>query len=108
MSDIELLARVNTALRLRQEIRQREEKEAALAEYQEQLENIIFERTAKLEAALEIIQQELAEKKRTEEALRQNEEKYRTLFETMAQGVVYRDANGRIISPIHPRKRYWD
>ncbi len=33
-----------------------------------------------------------------EEALRKSEEKYRTLFETMAQGVVYQAADGRIIS----------
>jgi len=31
-------------------------------------------------------------------ALRESEEKYRTLYETMAQGVIYRDADGKIIS----------
>ena len=36
--------------------------------------------------------------KRAEEALRESEEKYRTLFETMAQGVVYQAADGRITS----------
>jgi PAS domain-containing protein len=30
--------------------------------------------------------------------LRENEEKYRTLFETMVFGVVYQDINGKIIS----------
>lgn len=42
--------------------------------------------------------EEIAERKRSEEALKQSEEKYRTLFETMTQGVVYQDANGKIIS----------
>ncbi len=32
------------------------------------------------------------------EALRESEEKYRTLFHTMAQGVIYLDASGRIVS----------
>jgi PAS domain S-box-containing protein len=32
------------------------------------------------------------------EALRESEEKYRTLFQTMAQGVVYQDADGKIFS----------
>jgi PAS domain S-box-containing protein len=35
---------------------------------------------------------------KAEEALRQSEQKYRTLFETMAQGVVYQDADGRIFN----------
>ncbi len=36
--------------------------------------------------------------KRDEEALRESEEKYRRLFETMAPGVIYQDADGTISS----------
>jgi PAS domain S-box-containing protein len=43
-------------------------------------------------------QQEIAERKRVERSLRQSEEKYRNLFETMAQGVVYHNAWGKIES----------
>ena len=37
-------------------------------------------------------------RKRAEEALRESENKHRVLFETMAQGAVYQDADGMIIS----------
>jgi PAS domain S-box-containing protein len=38
------------------------------------------------------------EPEQIEEKLRQSEERYRMLFETMAHGVVYQDADGKIIS----------
>jgi PAS domain S-box-containing protein len=38
-----------------------------------------------------------AQKKKTDEVLIESEEKHRLLFKTMAQGVVYQDANGRIM-----------
>jgi|GEM_PF-1386707 len=41
---------------------------------------------------------DVTEQKRAEQALAQSEEKHRALFETMAQGVVYQDAAGQIIS----------
>src|SRR5512137_2426730 len=58
-----------------------------------------------LVAELEALRRRVAElealnagRQPAEEALRENEEKYRTLFETMVQGVVYQDAEGRITS----------
>jgi PAS domain S-box-containing protein len=41
---------------------------------------------------------DITERKNAEEYLKINEEKYRTLFDTMMQGVVYHDSEGRIIS----------
>jgi diguanylate cyclase (GGDEF)-like protein/PAS domain S-box-containing protein len=42
--------------------------------------------------------QDVSERKRMEGVLRSSEERYRRLFETVAQGVVYQDATGRITS----------
>jgi PAS domain S-box-containing protein len=41
---------------------------------------------------------DITDRKIAEEALRESEEKHRTLFETMTQGVVYQDVDGNIIS----------
>jgi PAS domain-containing protein len=46
----------------------------------------------------EVAIDEIIERKRSEEALQESEERYRTMFETMAQGAVYQDAEGRIIT----------
>jgi PAS domain S-box-containing protein len=48
---------------------------------------------------------DITELKLTEEALRENEEKFRILFETMVHGVVYQDAEGHIISANHAAEK---
>jgi PAS domain S-box-containing protein len=62
-----------------------------------------------VEGHLQLIEQEgarlflaiiidITERKRAEKELTLSEEKYRTLYETMAQGVIYHDESGKIIS----------
>lgn len=41
---------------------------------------------------------QVVERRRAEESLRQNEETFRALFDTLIQGVIFQDASGRIIS----------
>lgn len=47
---------------------------------------------------LVIMHEDITGWKQAEEALRRQEEQYRSLFFTMAQGVVYQDSEGRVIS----------
>jgi PAS domain S-box-containing protein len=50
------------------------------------------------ESGLAVFFRIVTERKLAEEALRESEERHRALFEEMAQGVVYQDAEGRITS----------
>ena len=47
---------------------------------------------------LAIFVEDISERKRAEEQIAQSEQHYRLLFETMPQGVVYQDTDGKIIS----------
>jgi PAS domain S-box-containing protein len=44
------------------------------------------------------VARDITQDRRLQDALRKSEAKYRSLFETMNQGVVYQDADGRIVS----------
>ncbi|MBN1691980.1 MAG: PAS domain S-box protein [Dehalococcoidales bacterium] len=52
----------------------------------------------KEEPCLISIASDITERNQAEEALEESETRFRTLFETMAQGVVYQEADGKIIS----------
>lgn len=63
----------------------------------------LAEERAALDALTSMLQADL-ERRHASEALQHSEERYRTLFETMAQGVIYQDTRGRIID-INPAAR---
>ncbi|MFB3763721.1 MAG: PAS domain S-box protein [Methanotrichaceae archaeon] len=62
------------------------------------LEQMVQERTAELQMMNAALRKEIAERKTAEESLRQSEQQYRLLFETMEQGVIYQDADGKVFS----------
>ncbi len=45
-----------------------------------------------------VVVKDISVRKTAEEGLKQSEQRYRTLFETMTQGIVYLDTEGKIIS----------
>jgi PAS domain S-box-containing protein len=63
----------------------------------DELEEKVTLRTAELSASNEALQKEITEHKRTEEAVRQSEERYRGLYEAVSGGVIVQDRNGTII-----------
>jgi PAS domain S-box-containing protein len=58
----------------------------------------VSRRTARLQSALNDLRREMAERQAIEAELRLSEERYRLLFETMAQGVVQRGPDGQVVS----------
>ena len=68
--------------------------EQALQAYQQHLEHVVQERTAELAAANQSLQREVAERQRTEAALRDSEEQYRHLVENINDVIYATDAQG--------------
>ena len=58
----------------------------------------LLKETEQLKAKITKLEKFKTERKQTEETLRENEIKYRTLFETTLHGIVYQDENGKIVS----------
>jgi len=71
--------------------------EEELSQYREHLEELVEQRTTELTRANEQLQKEITEHKQVEEALRESEERLRSLFETMAEGVVVIAPDGQIV-----------
>lgn len=80
-----------------EDISERKHVEAELDHYRHNLEDLITERTRELRTMNTELQQEIAERKRAENALRESEQKYRSLFENLPD-VFYRlDRGGRLV-----------
>ena len=75
----------------------RKQAEEAFEKHSKRLEEMVEQRTAKLSMVNNHLKQEIENRKLTEEALRESEQKYRGLVETMAEGLAIQDGNGLII-----------
>lgn len=76
------------------EITARKRAESALQEAHEHLEEKVVERTTELERSNQLLREEIAERQRVEMALRQSEEKFRNLVETVKDWIWETDVNG--------------
>jgi PAS domain S-box-containing protein len=83
------------------EIAERRRIEEELEKHQEELEELVGERTSALTETIEQLQQEITERRRTEEKLRDSEGKYRLHFENVGDIIfsIDRDLNVTSISP---------
>lgn len=80
-----------------EDITERKQAQDELEKHRNRFEELVDERTTELVVINEALQQEIAERKKVEEALRESEEQYRTLFENL-QDVFYRiDLTGNIL-----------
>ena len=74
----------------------RREAEEELREYRDHLEELVKERTAELVESNTKLKQEVLERKRSENAHRESEEKYRTLVENSKDAIVITNLKGDI------------
>jgi two-component system cell cycle sensor histidine kinase/response regulator CckA len=66
-------------------------------EHSEALIRMVEQKIQQVEKVNRALEQEIAGRKQTEASLQESERRFRGLFETMSQGVVYMDANGRAV-----------
>ena len=74
---------------------ERQRAETELRRARDELELRVAERTADLKQSVEVLQQEIGQREQAEQALRESEERYRTLFESAPVGIAVSDLPGR-------------
>ncbi len=69
----------------------------SIKEMNEELENLVRERTDELETALNLLKQEDRERKAVEEALQESESRLRTLINNTTDCITFKDGQGRYV-----------
>lgn len=77
------------------DITERKKAEQELAKYQEHLQGLVDERTNELQKANELLQREIAERRRSEEAVRESEEQLRLMADSIPALIMYVDTDRR-------------
>lgn len=95
------------ALAFNQMAAQLADREQALRRTSDELETHVHERTAALAAANEELRAEVEVRRAAEEALRESELRYRTLFETAPVGIFTKTLDGRYTSANTADQLYW-
>jgi PAS domain S-box-containing protein len=87
---------------LKHEIGRRDRLEVELKRARDELEVRVEERTAELKTLNRTLEQEIVERKRAEEGLRESEEKYRSLVETISDVIFQINSRGVVtyVSPV--------
>jgi PAS domain S-box-containing protein len=80
-----------------EEIAARKQSQEELVKYQNSLEDLVKHRTAELEKANVALQNEIARCKQTEEALRENQQRWATTLRSIGDAVMATDAAGQVV-----------
>ena len=86
---------------LRQELTERRRAERELREARKELEKEIEQRTDELSKTIEFLKQEISDHMQAEEALRESEEKYRSLFHESRDAVYITTRDGAFVEVNH-------
>jgi len=79
------------------DVTERRKFEEELARYRENLEKLVDERTLKLREANRRLNEEIEERKKIEQELRESEQKFRMIFENANDGIAYVGDDGIIL-----------